>query len=106
MALLTLHGIGKRYRQGEVEVERAEDVLLAPAVDVRSTAGGPVAYRRGFFSAQPVAVQVLRHRIDRSSAAAREGAPARLQARTRSRRSSGCRRASTCTRSKRWPATP
>jgi multidrug resistance efflux pump len=50
---------GMRF-QGEVEVERAEDVLLAPAVAVRSTADGPVAYRRGFFGAHPVTVEVGR----------------------------------------------
>jgi multidrug efflux pump subunit AcrA (membrane-fusion protein) len=46
--------------QGEVEVERAEGVLLAPAVAVRSTASGPVAYREGFFKPYAVAVEVGR----------------------------------------------
>lgn len=38
---------GMRF-QGEIEVERAEGVLLAPAEAVVSTAEGAVAFRRGF----------------------------------------------------------
>ena len=50
---------GMRF-QGEIEVERAAGVLLAPAAAVRSTAEGAVAYRKGFFGAERVSPQVGR----------------------------------------------
>ncbi|HEX2163800.1 MAG TPA: HlyD family efflux transporter periplasmic adaptor subunit, partial [Thermoanaerobaculia bacterium] len=50
---------GMRF-QGEVEVERAEDVLLVPAEAVRSTAAGPVVYRRTLFGVEEVAIEAGR----------------------------------------------
>lgn len=50
---------GMRF-QGEVEVERAVEVLLAPADAVRSTADGPVAWRRSLFGSEPVHLEVGR----------------------------------------------
>ena len=50
---------GMRF-QGEVEVERAVGVLLAPADAVRSTADGPVAWRRSLFGSEPVHLEVGR----------------------------------------------
>lgn len=50
---------GMRF-QGEIEVERAEDVLLAPAAAVVSTADGPVAFRRGLFGVKKVEPEVGR----------------------------------------------
>lgn len=50
---------GMRF-QGEVEVERAEGVALAPAVAVRSTAAGPVAYRKTLFGVEEVHPRVGR----------------------------------------------
>jgi multidrug resistance efflux pump len=50
---------GMRF-QGEVEVERAEGVLLVPAEAVRSTAGGPVVYRRTLFGSEAVAIEAGR----------------------------------------------
>ena len=50
---------GMRF-QGEVEVERAEGVLLVPAEAVRSTAGGPVVYRRTLFGSEAVAIDAGR----------------------------------------------
>jgi len=54
---------GMRF-QGEIEVERAEDVLLAPAAAVVSTAEGPVAFRRGFFGVDRVEPEVGRRNDD------------------------------------------
>ena len=50
---------GMRF-QGEVEVERAAGVLLVPAEAVRSTAEGPVVYRRTLFGVEPVAIEAGR----------------------------------------------
>lgn len=50
---------GMRF-QGEVEVERAAGVVLAPAVAVRSTAAGPVAYRKTLFGSREVHPEVGR----------------------------------------------
>jgi biotin carboxyl carrier protein len=50
---------GMRF-QGEVEVERAEGVLLVPAEAVRSTAAGPVVYRRTLFGSEAVAIDAGR----------------------------------------------
>lgn len=50
---------GMRF-QGEVEVERARDVLLVPAEAVRSTAEGPVIYRRTLFGAEAVPIEAGR----------------------------------------------
>ena len=50
---------GMRF-QGEIEVERVEDVLLAPASAVVSTADGPVAFRRGLFGVDRVEPEVGR----------------------------------------------
>lgn len=50
---------GMRF-QGEVEVERAEGVLLVPAEAVRATAGGPVVYRRTLFGSEAVAIDAGR----------------------------------------------
>ncbi len=50
---------GMRF-QGEIEVERAEDVLLAPAAAVVSTADGPVAFRHGLFGVKKVEPEVGR----------------------------------------------
>lgn len=51
---------GMRFR-GSVEVDRAEDVLLAPVEAIYSTPQGPVAYRRGpLGGAQPVELEVGR----------------------------------------------
>ncbi len=50
---------GMRF-QGEVEVERARDVVLAPADAVRSTAAGPRAWRRSPWGAEPVSLEVGR----------------------------------------------
>ena len=56
---------GMRFR-GTIEVDRAEDVLLAPVEAIYSTPEGPVAYRRGpLGGAQPVELRVGR-RDDRS----------------------------------------
>lgn len=54
---------GMRF-QGEIEVERATGVLLAPAAAVRSTAEGAVAYRRSLFGAERVAPEVGRRNAD------------------------------------------
>lgn len=50
---------GMRF-QGAVEVERAEGVVLAPAAAVRSTAAGPVAWRKTLFGAEEVHPRVGR----------------------------------------------
>lgn len=50
---------GMRF-QGEVEVERADDVLLVPAEAVRSTAAGPVVCRRTLFGTEEVAIEAGR----------------------------------------------
>lgn len=50
---------GMRF-QGEIEVERAGGVLLAPAAAVRSTAEGPVAYRRTLFGVDRIEPEVGR----------------------------------------------
>lgn len=48
---------GMRFR-GEVQVERREDVLLAPAEAVFSTPEGPVAYKSGLFGPERVTPEV------------------------------------------------
>lgn len=50
---------GMRF-QGEVEIERAAGVLLAPAEAVRSTEDGPVALRRGWRGVEQVELEVGR----------------------------------------------
>ncbi len=51
---------GMRFR-GTIEVDRAEDVLLAPVEAISSTPKGPVAYRRGpLGGAQSVELEVGR----------------------------------------------
>jgi len=50
--------------QGEIEVERADGVLLAPAAAVRSTAAGPVALRRTLLGSERVVPEVGRRNDD------------------------------------------
>jgi hypothetical protein len=50
---------GMRF-QGEVEVERAEDVLLVPAEAVRATPAGPVVFRRTLLGRERVLLEVGR----------------------------------------------
>lgn len=54
---------GMRF-QGEIEVERADGVLLAPAAAVRSTAAGPVALRRTLLGSERVVPEVGRRNDD------------------------------------------
>jgi multidrug resistance efflux pump len=55
---------GMRF-QGSIEVDRAEDALLAPAEAVFGGAGGPVAFRRTRLGVEPVRLEIGRRTEDR-----------------------------------------
>jgi len=55
---------GMRF-QGSIEVDRAEDALLAPAEAVFGGARGPVAFRRTRFGVEPVRPEIGRRTDDR-----------------------------------------